>query len=131
MCRRAESRLAASLTFRVGGIPHLTYRMRLRHQPLEIVHEPVAAVFRVLVMPAYVNRLFGTHFLAVATEDAAELVDLEHQRVPIAFLVLAGHQLDAVRRTHGGAQSARDALRLPVLRREHAVCAAPAWRERP
>src|SRR5687767_2340891 len=105
--------------------------MRLCHQPLEVVHEPFAAVLRVLVVPAHVNRFLGADFLAVAAEDAPELVDLEHQRIAIALLVLARHELDAIRRTDRWAQPARDALGFPVLRREHPVRPTPAWRERP
>src|SRR4051812_16030775 len=104
--------------------------MGLRHQPLEVVHEALAGVFRVLVVPANVDRLLRTHFLAVAAEDAAELVDLEHQRIAVALLVLARHQLDAVGRTDGRAQPARDAFRLAVLGREHAMRAAPPLADR-
>src|SRR5690348_10807024 len=101
--------------------------MRLRHEPLEIVDEAFAAVFRVLEMAANVDRLFRAHFLAVPAEDAPELVYLEEQRIPIAVLVFSGHQLDAVCRAHRRAQPAGDALGLSVLRREHAMCATPAW----
>src|SRR5688572_22629282 len=113
-CKRAGSRLAASLTFGVGGIPHLAHRMRLCHQALEVVHESFTAVLRVLVVPAYVNRLFRTDFLAVAAEDAAELVDLEHERIAIALLILAGHELDAIRRADRRTEPARHAFRLAV-----------------
>ena len=74
----------ASLALRVGGIPHLADRVRLRHQPLEVVDETLAAVLGVLVVPADVDRLFRADFLAVAAEDAAELVDLEHERIAVA-----------------------------------------------
>src|SRR6185436_1316734 len=100
--KRADS-AARSLAFRVFGIPHLANGMRLIHQPLQIVDESLAAVLRVLVMPSDVNRLFGAHLLAVTAEDAPELVDLEHERIAIAFLVLAGNELDAVGRAHGRA----------------------------
>src|SRR5205085_10470002 len=116
----------ASLALGIGRIPHLADRMRLRHQALEIVHEPLSAVFRVFVMPADVNRLLRTHLLAVAAEDAAELVDLEQQRIPVAVLVLARYELDAVRRAHGRAEAARDTLGLAVFRSEHAMRSAPA-----
>src|SRR5579884_823049 len=105
--------------------------MRLRHQPLEIADEAFATVFRVLEMPPEVNRLFRTHFLAVSAEDAAELVDLEHERIPVAVLVLARDELDAVRRADRRTQPAGDALRLAVLRRQHAMRSAPARRDRP
>src|ERR1044071_5026341 len=104
--------------------------MRLRHQSLEVVHEPFPAVLGVLVVPANVNRFFGTHLLTVAAEDASELVDLEQQRIAIAILVLARNELDAVRGTHRGAQTARDAFGLAVFGGEHAMRAAPPWRER-
>src|ERR1700691_6050717 len=103
--RREATR--ASLALRVGGVPHLTDRMRLRHQSLEVVHEPVAAVFGVLVVAPDVDRLFGADFLAIAAEDAPELVDLEHQRVAVALFVLARDQLDAIGRADRGTQSAR------------------------
>src|SRR5678815_990764 len=117
------------LAFRIGGIPHLGHRVRLCHQPLEIVDEPLAAVLRVLVVPTDVDRFLRTHFLAVAAEDAAELVDLEHERVAVALLVLTRHELDAVRGADGRAQPARDALRLAGFRRQHAMRAAPALRD--
>src|SRR5205809_3864330 len=125
MCRPARDRPSASLTFWIGGIPHLTDWMRLGHQPLQVVHEPLARVLGVLVVPAHVNRFFGADLLAVAAENTAELVDLEHERIAISLLVLARNQLDTVGRTHRGTQSARDALRFPVFRGEHAVRAAP------
>src|SRR5688500_12620130 len=99
--------------------------MRLRHQALEVVDEALAAVLRILVMATDVDRLLRPHFLAVAAEDATELVDLEHERIAIPLLVLARHELDAVGRAHRRAEAAGDALRLAVLRREHAMGAAP------
>src|SRR5262245_65771545 len=105
--------------------------MRLRHEPLEVVDEPFTTVLRVLIVPANVNRFLRANLLAVPAEDAAELVDLEHERVAISLFVLAGDQLDAIGRAHRGAQTARDALGLAVFRREHAVRAAPPRRERP
>src|SRR6266850_6133140 len=90
---------SSSLTLRVGGIPHLAYRMRLRHQPLQVVDEAFARVLRVFVVPPDVNRLLGADFLTVAAEDATELIDLEHQWIAVPLLIFAGHQLDAVRRT--------------------------------
>src|SRR6266550_1383532 len=145
MCRRVGGSLASarppilsprathqsSLSLGIGRIPHLTHRMRLRHQPLEIVHEPFAAVFRVFVMPPDVNRFLRTHFLTVAAEDAPELVDLEQQGIAIALLVFARYELDTVRRADRRTQTARDALRFAVFGREHTVRSAPAWRERP
>src|SRR4051812_3266503 len=100
--------------------------MRLRHQPLEVVHEPFAAELGVLVVSTHVDRLLRAHLLAIAAEDAAELVDLEYEGIAIALLVLARHELDAVGRADGRAETAGDALRLPILRREHAMRAAPA-----
>src|SRR4051812_48924211 len=102
--------------------------MRLSHEALEVVDEPFARVLRVLVVPPHVDRFLRADFLAVAAEDAAELVDLEHERITISLLVLTGHELDAVGRTHRGAQAAGDALRLAILRGEHPVRAAPARR---
>src|SRR5262249_44910387 len=63
-------------------------------------------------------------------EDAAKLVDLEDQRVAVAVLVLAGHELDAVRGTDRGTEPARHAFGLAVFGREHAVRASPARRDR-
>src|ERR1700737_3086367 len=97
--RRRVSNAAPSFALRVFGIPHLADRVRLIHQALQVVDEPLPAVFRVLVMPADVDRLFRTNLLTVAAEDAAEFVDLEDERVAVAFLVLARHELDAVRGT--------------------------------
>src|SRR5687767_11582324 len=105
--------------------------MRLGAEPLQIVDEPVARVLRVLVVHADVNRLFRAHFLAVAAEDAAELVDLVNQGIAVSLLVFAGDELDAVGGTDLGAQAARDAFRAALLVGEHPVRAAPARGERP
>src|SRR5215467_3311564 len=105
--------------------------MRLRHQPLQVVHESFTAVLRVLIMPADVNRFFRAHLLAVPTEDAAELVDLEHERIAVSHLVFARHELDAVRGADRRTQATRNAFRLAVFGREHPVRSAPARRERP
>src|SRR6476646_3792859 len=132
MCRTAAEWVASrSLSLRVRRIPHLTYRMRLRHQPLEVVHEPFAAVFRILIMPADVDRFLRANLLTIAAENAPKLVDLEQQGIAIALLVFARYELDAVRWTHRWTETAGDALRLAVLRREHTVRSAPTWRERP
>src|SRR2546423_13314169 len=104
--------------------------MRLIHQSLQIVNEALPAVLRVLVVPSDVNCFFRTYFLTVAAEDATELIDLEHERISIPFLVLAGHQLDAVGRADSGTQSAGNALRLTALGSEHAMRSAPARRDR-
>src|SRR6185312_66231 len=123
---RPRVRRAASLAFRVGGVPHLAHRVGLRHQPLEVVNETLAAVFRVLIVPSDVDRFLRAHLLAVAAEDATELVDLEHERVAVAVLVLTRHELDAIGRAHRRTESARDALGLAVFSRQHAVRPAPA-----
>src|SRR5256885_813901 len=115
----------------VGGIPQRRHGMCLSAQPLEIVHEPVARVLRVLVMHPDVDRLLGAHLLAVAAEDAAELVDLVDQRIAVAVFVLSRHELDAVRRADLGTQAAGDTLGAPLLVGEHAVRPAPARGEGP
>src|SRR5689334_6744877 len=125
--RRRGGSEAPSLTFRIFRVPHLAYGMRLIHQALQIVNEPFAAVLRVLVMPSEVDRLLGTNFLAVPAENATELVDLEHEWVAVPFLVLAGHQLDAVGGTHRRTKSAGNTTSLAGLGGEHAMRAAPAW----
>src|SRR5437762_4918340 len=104
--------------------------MRLIHKPLQIVDESLATVLGVLVVPPDVNGLLGADFLTVAAKDATELVDLEHQRIAIPFLVLARHELDAVGRTYGRTETTGDASRLARLRRQHAMGAAPARRDR-
>src|SRR5689334_12928806 len=105
--------------------------MRLRAQPLEVVHEPVAGKLRVLVVHADVDRFFGADLLAVAAEHAPEFVDLVDERVAVPLFVLAGHELDAVRRTNLGAEAARDALGAPLLVGEHPVRPAPPLGQRP
>src|SRR5688572_26188331 len=105
--------------------------MSLRRQPLEVVDEARPAVFGVLVMPANVDRFFRTDLLTVAAEDAPELVDLEDQGIAVSFLVLARHELDAVRGTDGRTEAAGDALRLAGFRREHAMRPSPARRNLP
>src|SRR5690349_13039583 len=99
--------------------------MRLRHQALEVIDETGAAVLRILIMTPEVNGLLGTHFLAIPAENAAEFIDLEHERIAIPFLILARHELDAVRRAHRRAESAGDALRLARLGGQHPVRPAP------
>src|SRR5256886_9102287 len=89
--------------------------MRLRAQALQVVDEPVAGELGVLVVHADVDRLFGTALLAVTAEHAAELVDLVNQRVAVALFVLAGDELDAVRRADLWAQAARHALGAPLF----------------
>src|SRR3954469_24193606 len=105
--------------------------MRLRHQSLQIVHESFAAVLGVFEVTSDVNRFLRADFLTVAAEDAAEFVDLEEQRIAIAVLVLTGHELDAIRRTDRRAETAGDALRLPIFSGEHPVRPTPSRRERP
>src|SRR2546427_11021239 len=112
----------------IRGVPQRRDGVRLRAQALEIVDEPVARVLGVLVMHADVDGLLGADLLAVATEYAAEFVDLVDQRVAVALLVLARHQLDAVGGTDLRAQAARYALGAPLLVGEHAVRAAPTGR---
>src|SRR3712207_4913020 len=99
--------------------------MRLGHETLEVVHEAFAAVLGVLVVAADVDRLLGTDLLTVAAEDAAELVDLEDQRIAVPILIFARYQLDAVRRADRRTEAAGDALRLPRLRHQHAVGPPP------
>src|SRR6266536_2009227 len=105
--------------------------MRLRRQPLEVIDKSRSAVFSVLVVTADVDRFVGTNFLAVAAEYAAELVNLEDQRIPVSLFVFAGHELDAVRRTDGGTQSAGDTFRFPRFRRQHPVRTPPPRRDLP
>src|SRR5688572_20304649 len=99
--------------------------MRLCGEALEVVHEPRAAVFGVLVVATDVNRLFRAHLLTIAAEDASELVDLVDEGVAIPFLVFTGNELDAIRRTDLRTEPARHALRLSGFVGEHAVRAAP------
>src|SRR3954463_11643313 len=105
--------------------------MRLRHQPLQIVDESLAAVLGIFEVTSDVNRFLGADFLTVAAEDAAEFVDLEEQRIAIAVLVFTRHELDAIRRTDSRAETASDALRLPIFGGEHPVRPSPTRRERP
>src|SRR5712671_3914691 len=124
--RRTAGSAVPSLALRVFGIPHLAHRMGLIHQPLQVVHEALATILRILVVAAHVDRLFGTNLLTVAAEDAAELVNLEHERISVPFLVLSGNELDAVRQTHRRTEAARYAARLASLGREHSVRPAPS-----
>src|ERR1041385_6452444 len=121
----------ALLPLRVGGIPERRDQVGLRRQPLEVVHEAVAAVLGVLVVHAHVDRLLGAHFLAVAAEDAPELVDLVDERVAVPLLVLARDQLDAVGGADLRAEAAGDALGAPLLVSQHPVGAAPTVGEGP
>src|SRR5439155_19936188 len=127
--KRVEERNVAVrhplFSLRIGGIPHLANRMRLRHQSLEVVDESVAAVLGVLVVPADVNRFFRTDLLTVTAEDAAEFVDLEHEWIPVPRLILARDELDAVGRTDRRTESTPDTLRLAVLGGKHAMRPAP------
>src|SRR5438876_3112154 len=127
----AASQVIRSLALRVGRVPQRRDRVGLRAQALEVVHEPVARVLRVLVVDADVDRLLGTDLLAVAAEHATELVDLVDQRVAVPLLVLPGHELDAVGGADLRAEPAGDALGAPLLVGEHPVRAAPAPRDGP
>src|SRR3989442_1270836 len=115
-----------SLALGIRGVPQRRDRVGLRAQALQVVHEPVARVLGVLVVDAHVDGFLGADLLAIAAEDAAELVDLVDQGVAVALLVLARHQLDAVGGADLRAQAARYALRAPLLVGQHAVRAAPA-----
>src|SRR5260370_10356836 len=115
----------------VGRIPQRRDGVGLRAQPLEVVHEPVARELGVLVVHADVDGLLRAHFLAVAAEDAAELVDFVDQRVPVPLLILPGDELDAVGRADLRTQPARHAFGPSLLVGQHAVRAAPARRQRP
>src|SRR5882672_3276851 len=128
--RRTAGSADPSLALGVFGIPHLAHRMRLIHQPLQVIDEALAAVLRILVVASHVDRLFGANLLTVATEDAAELIDLEHEQIPIPFLVLSRNELDTVRGTHCRTEAARDTACLAGLGREHSMRAAPARRDR-
>ena len=99
--------------------------MDLGAEPLEIVDETVPAVFGVLVVDPDVNRLLGADFLAVAAEDAAELVNLLDQRIPVALGILTGNQFDAVGRADLGAEPAGHALGPALLVGHHAVGTPP------
>src|SRR5436309_2170475 len=77
-----------SLAQGVGRIPEGRDRVHLGTQPLEVVHEAVAAVLGVLEVHPDVDRLLRADLLTVAAEDAAELVDLIDERVAVSFLVL-------------------------------------------
>src|SRR3954465_15889811 len=105
--------------------------MRLRHQPLQIVDESLAAVLGIFEVTSDVNRFLGADFLTVAAEDAAEFVDLEEQRIAIAILVLTRHELDAIRGADSRAETASNAFRLSVLGSEHPVRPTPPRGERP
>src|SRR2546425_1393757 len=120
-----------SLALGVGGVPQGRDRVGLGAEAFQIVHEAIARILGVLVVHAHVDGLFGADLLAVAAEDAAELVDLVNQRIPVALLILAGDQLDAVGGADLRAQAARHALGPALLVGKHAVRAAPATGNRP
>src|SRR5260370_12606741 len=117
------------LSLRIVRVPHLAHRMGLRRKPLEIVNEPFSAVLCVLVMASDVNRFFGTHFLAISAEDAAELVDLEYERVSVSLFVFTGHKLDAVCRTHRWTKPTRDTFFFAGFSRQHAMRSTPSRRD--
>src|SRR5262249_17865073 len=112
--KNQKTALVMSLASRIGRIPQGRYGVGLRREPLQIVHEPIPRVLRVLVVHAHVNRFLGTNLLAISTEDAPELVDLVDQRIPVALLVLAWHQLDAVGGADLGTEPARHTLGAPL-----------------
>src|SRR5262245_1470134 len=103
--------------------------MILRHESVQVVNETLARVLRILVILPDVNRFHRTDFLAHAAEDAAELIDLVHDRVAVALVVLTGNELDAVGRADRWAEAAGHTLRAAVRVLLHAMRATPARRE--
>src|SRR5262249_44833698 len=101
-------------------------RVILSHQAIEVVHEALARVLRVLIVLPDVNRFYGADLLAHPAEDAAELIDFVNHRITVPLIVFARHEPDAVRRTNRGAKSARDTLRAAIRVLLHPVRAAPA-----
>src|SRR4051812_43510277 len=104
--------------------------MCLCRQTLQVVDESRSAVFGILVVAPDVNCLFRANFLAIAAEDASELVDLEHKGIAVSLLILARYEFDAVRRAHGRTKPACDAFRLSRFSGQHAMRSTPTRRDR-
>src|SRR2546421_325435 len=71
----AQNRTSAPdtlLAFGVGGVPQRRHGMRLGAQPLQIVHEAVARVLRVLVMHPHVDLLLGVLHRHLRSPQVAE-----------------------------------------------------------
>src|SRR5690606_394996 len=116
---------------RVGRVPEGRDRMGLRGESFVVIDEPVPGVLGVLEVHPDMDRLLRADLLAVAAEDAAELVDLVDQREPVPLLVLPGDELDAVRRADLRTEPAGDALRAAEFVGQHPVRAAPPRRDPP
>ena len=99
--------------------------MVLLHEPVEIIHEPVSGILRVLEMNPYVNGLHRTHFLAHSAEDAPEFIDLINNGIAVPLVVLSPHQTNAIGGTNGGAQTAGYTLRPAIGVDLHAMRSPP------
>src|SRR5690606_41830206 len=88
-------------------------------------NEQLPREFCVRVFLTDVDRLDRPDLVAHAAEDAAEVVDLVDDRVPVPLVVLPGHEPDAVRRTDRRAEAAGHALRAPIRVHLHALRAPP------
>ena len=124
-----DAHFLAALRCRVLGVPQLSERVVQRAQTLEIVDEPLATVLGGLVVDSKMYRFDRADFLAVAAEDAAELVDLVDRRISLAVFIFRGDQLDTVRRTDRRTEPAGHALGPPVFMHRHAVRTTHAGRQ--
>src|SRR6202521_609287 len=126
----------AKLLRSLGIKPGLHIRRQRFQQLLLGVDELLAAGVRELVLRAQHYRLHRARVLAVATEDAAQHVDLVGLRValsgrdPFLVAVLGGDHEDAADRARRGAQLAADAALEPVVVAAQVVAAPVALRPR-
>ena len=102
--------------------------MILFHEPVQVIDEPVSGVFGVFVVDPDVNGLHRANLLTHSAEDAAELINLVDDGIPIPLIVFASHKADTVGGTDGGAKAAGDALRPPVCVNLHPMRSPPVRR---
>jgi hypothetical protein len=63
----------------------------LLHQTIEVINEPAPSILGILKMLTYVDRLDRANLLAHPTENAPEFIDLVHDRITVALIVLTTH----------------------------------------
>jgi hypothetical protein len=103
----------------VIGILPRTFNLQISF----LVYEILPFVLAHLEIRRQLNRVSGTRFFAIATEDTAGKIDPKELRISPAVLVLRCLKRDAVHRTGHGAEVASDAAfsTVGILRKNNAT----------